>query len=364
MSTPVLPHLFSPFSLGPLQLRNRLVMAPMTRSRANAERAVTDLHTEYYGQRSSAGLLVTEATSVSPQGVGYLATPGVWNDVQELAWKRVTDGVHEAGGRIYLQLWHVGRVSHRAFQVDGVLPVSSSAVGFEGQTFLPDYSQAPYETPRALETREIAGVVQDFENGARRAKAAGFDGVEIHGANSYLIDQFLRDGVNHRTDAYGGSVQNRTRFALEVVDAVVGVWGPGKVGMRVSPLSPWNGMSDSDPHTLFTYVARELQGRGLAYLHVVESLPQDGADLVITPVLRQAFGGVVIANGGYTADRAEATLAAGAADLVAFGVPYIANPDLAERFQQGAELNTSDPKTFYGGDAKGYTDYPALSATR
>ena len=364
---PVTPHanLFSPLSIGELQLENRLAMAPMTRSRANAERAVTPLHAEYYRQRAGAGLLITEATSVSPQGVGYVATPGIWNDVQENAWKRVTRAVHDAGGRVFLQLWHVGRTSHSAFQPNGALPVSSSAVGISGeQVMLPDFTQAPYETPRALETNEIAGVVQDYENGARRAKAAGFDGVEVHGANSYLIDQFLRDGVNHRTDAHGGSVQNRARFLFEVLDAVQGVWGRDRVALRLSPLSPWHGMSDSDPLALFGYVARELRPRGLAYLHVIETLAKGTTPERISPKLREAFGGRFMVNGGYTAETAAAALAAGDADLVSFGVPYIANPDLAARFRVGAELNTPDAKTFYTGGERGYIDYPTLAAAR
>ncbi|MEQ1833190.1 MAG: alkene reductase [Candidatus Eisenbacteria bacterium] len=356
------PILLSSFQLGELTLPNRVVMAPMTRSRANnPERAPFDLHAEYYRQRATAGLLITEATSVSPQGVGYVATPGIWSDAQEKGWKKVTDTVHASGGRIFLQLWHVGRVSHPAFQPDGGLPVSSSAVGFEGSTYLPDYSQAPYPVPRALRLEEIPGVVASFGEGARRAKAAGFDGVEIHGANSYLIDQFLRNGVNQRIDSYGGSIENRVRLALEVVDATVAVWGKGRVGLRLSPTSPWNGMSDSDPLALYTYLAAQLKGRGLAYLHVLESPVEGAVKLPLTQAIREAFGGTVISNTGYTVERAEQVVAAGDADLVAFGVPYIANPDLVERFRTGAELNVADPSTFYGGAEKGYTDYPALT---
>ena len=354
--------LLSSFQLGSLSLPNRLVMAPMTRSRAtNAERAPFELHAEYYRQRATAGLLITEATSVSPQGVGYLATPGIWSDAQQQGWKGVTDTVHAAGGRIFLQLWHVGRVSHPALQPNGEQPVSSSAVGFEGSTYLPDYSQAPYPVPRALELSEIPGVVASFGEGARRAKTAGFDGVEIHGANSYLIDQFLRDGVNQRTDVYGGPIENRARFALEVVDAVIAVWGKGRVGLRLSPSSPWNGMSDSNPLALYTHLAAQLKSRGLAYLHVIESPAEGSSRLPITHAIRAAFGGTIITNAGYTADRAEQTLAAGEADLVAFGVPYLANPDLVERIRTGAALNTPDPGTFYVGGEKGYTDYPVLA---
>lgn len=357
--------LLSPTRIGALELPNRVVMAPMTRSRAsNPERAPFELHVEYYRQRAAAGLIITEATSVSPQGVGYVATPGIWSDAQVAGWKKVTSAVHAAGGRIFLQLWHVGRVSHRAFQPDGGLPVSSSAVGFEGKTYLPDYTQAAYETPRALETAEIPGIVKDFAEGARRAKEAGFDGVEIHGANSYLIDQFLRDSVNQRTDAYGGSIENRARFALEVVDAVVGVWGPGRVALRLSPTSPWNGMSDSDPVALYSYLTKELDARPLAFLHVTETLSEDPQALRITPAIRSLYRGTLVVNGGYTFARAEQTVAAGDGDLVAFGVPYLANPDLVERFETGAALNTPDPSTFYGGGEKGYLDYPTLAEKR
>ena len=357
-----LPHLLSTFTLGSLELPNRVVMAPMTRSRAaNAERAPFALHAEYYRQRASAGLLITEATSVSPQGVGYVFTPGLWSAAQVEGWKLVTRTVHDAGGRIFAQLWHVGRVSHSAFQPGGALPVSSSAVAYEGKVMLPDFSSVPVETPRALETSEIAGIVKDFATGAQHAKDAGFDGVEIHGANSYLIDQFLRDGCNQRTDAYGGSIENRARFALEVVDAVVAVWGPGRVGIRLSPSSPWNGMRDSDPVALYTYLARELAKRPLAYVHVNESATAP-ADVAVLPAIRAAYPGTIIAATAYTAELAESAIAEGRADLVAFGVPYIANPDLVERFAAGAELNTADPSTFYGGAEKGYTDYPTLAA--
>ena len=357
-----LPILLSPFKLGDLTLPNRMVMAPMTRNRAtNPERMPFEPHIEYYRQRATAGLIITEATSVSPQGVGYVDTPGIWSDAQERAWKRVTEAVHAEGGRIFLQLWHVGRVSHPAFQPGGTQPVSSSAVGFEGRTWLPDRSQAPYPVPRALESSEIPGVIESFAEGARRAKAAGFDGVEIHGANSYLIDQFLRDGVNRRTDAYGGSIENRSRLAIEIVDAVVAVWGKARVGLRLSPASPWNGMSDSNPLALFTHLATQLKDR-VGYLHVVESAAAGTDELPFTSAIREAFGGTLMANAGYTAERAERIVAAGEADLVSFGVPFLANPDLVERFRTGAALNTPDPSTFYGGGDKGYADYPTLAA--
>jgi N-ethylmaleimide reductase len=360
--SPTRKLLLSPAKLGPLELPNRVVMAPMTRSRANnPERAPFELHAEYYRQRASAGLIVGEATSVSPQGVGYVDTPGIWSNAQVEGWKKVTSAVHAAGGHIFLQLWHVGRVSHRAFQKDGALPVSSSAVGFEGMTYLPDYTQAAYEVPRALETNEIAGIVSDFAEGARRAKAAGFDGVEIHGANSYLIDQFLRNGVNHRTDEYGGTIENRARFALEVVDAVVAEWGPGRVALRISPTSPWNGMSDTDPVALYTYLSNELNKRELAFVHVTEGLNNDPKVLRVTPTIRATYKGTLVVNGGYTLDRAEQAVAAGDGDFVAFGVPYISNSDLVERFATGSPLNAPDQATFYGGAEKGYTDYPTLA---
>ena len=360
------PHLLSTVRVGALTLPNRVVMAPMTRSRAtNPERAPFELHAEYYRQRAGAGLLITEATSVSPQGVGYVHTPGIWSDAQQAGWRLVTDAVHAAGGRIALQLWHVGRVSHSSLQPDGALPVSSSSVAFEGQVMRADYRMAPVETPRALATEEIAGVVRDFAEGARRAKEAGFDAVEIHGANSYLIDQFLRDGVNQRTDAYGGSIANRCRFALEVVDAVIAVWGPGRVGLRLSPTSPWNGMRDSDPVALYTHLAQELAKRELAYVHVNEahsSATPEGLPPAVLPAIRAAYPGTIIAATGYTAALAERAIAAGETDLIAFGVPYIANPDLAERFAVDAPIAAADAKTFYVGGEKGFTDYPAFAA--
>jgi N-ethylmaleimide reductase len=348
--------------MGALQLPNRIAMAPMTRCRANAARVVGELQAEYYRQRAGAGLLISEATSVSPQGVGYVNTPGIWNDEQQSGWHSVTQAVHAAGGRIFLQLWHVGSISHRAFQPNGELPVSSSAVAPQGELMLPDFSQAAFETPRALETHEIAGVVSDFANAAGRAKAAGFDGVELHAANSYLIDQFLRDGVNRRTDAYGGSARNRARLLLELLEATQGVWGKDRVAVRLSPLSPWHGMSDANPFGTFRLVARELKTRHLAYLHLIEPVTDAAPTARITPELRREFGGPLMVNGGHTGETAAAVLVAGEADLVSFGVPYLANPDLAERIRLGAELNPPDPATFYGGGEKGYTDYPAFTA--
>lgn len=357
-------RLLSPVQVGPYTLRNRAVMAPMTRNRAGEGNTATELTATYYVQRASAGLIVTEASQVSPQGVGYPNTPGIHTDEQVAAWRRVTDAVHAAGGRIFLQLWHVGRVSHPSMQPGGALPVAPSAIAPEGSIFTYGGMQ-PFVTPRALETGEIAGVVRDYAEGARRAYEAGFDGVEIHAANGYLIDQFLRSGSNRRTDAYGGSVENRARFLLEVTEAVAGVWGGDRVGVRLSPLSPFNDMSDADPAETFGYAAAALNAFGLAYLHVVEpvgpGLPLPGGEERITGALRRAFRGNLVLNGGFDAAAAEAALAAGEGDLVAFGVPFLANPDLLERFAAGAPLNEPDRASFYGGTEQGYTDYPTLA---
>lgn len=354
------PDLFTPIQIGPLTLPNRVVMAPMTRNRAGAGNVPTALMSEYYVQRASAGLILTEATQVSPQGVGYPGTPGIHSDAQVAGWRRVTDAVHAAGGRIFLQLWHVGRISHPSLQPNGALPVAPSAIAPEGEAFTASGPQ-PFVTPRALETAEIPGIVAQFEHGARLARAAGFDGVEIHGANGYLIDQFLRDGTNRRTNRYGGSLANRARFLLEVTEAVAGVWGAERVGVRLSPRGDFNDMHDSDPRATFGYAALALAPLGLAYLHIVEpvgSLP-DGTP-PLAPDLKDAFGGPLMINGGYTRPLAEAALARGVADLVSFGASFLANPDLPLRLVRNAPLNAPDPATFYGGDRRGYTDYPAL----
>jgi N-ethylmaleimide reductase len=352
--------LFTPVQLGGQALPNRIVMAPMTRNRAGPGNVPGALAADYYAQRASAGLIVTEATQVSPQGVGYPGTPGIHSEAQVAGWRRVTDAVHAAGGRIFLQLWHVGRISHPSLQPGGVLPVAPSAIAPQGDAFTATGPQ-PFVTPRALETAEIPGIVAQFENGARHALAAGFDGVEIHAANGYLIDQFLRDGINQRTDRYGGSLANRARFLLEVTAAVVGVWGAERVGVRLSPQSDFNSMSDSDPRATFGHAALALSHFGLAYLHVVEpagALPEGARPLV--PDLKEAFGGPLMVNGGYTRALAEAVLARGEADLVSFGSSFLANPDLPLRLARNAPLNTPDPATFYGGTERGYTDYPAL----
>jgi N-ethylmaleimide reductase len=352
--------LFTPFQLGPLLLPNRVVMAPMTRNRAGAGNVPTALNAEYYEQRASAGLIVTEATQVSPQGVGYPGTPGIHTDAQVEGWRRVTDAVHRAGGRIFLQLWHVGRISHPSLQPGGALPVAPSVIAAEGQAFTTSGLQ-PFVVPRSLETGEIPDVVAQFGAGARHALAADFDGVELHAANGYLIDQFLRDGTNRRTDRYGGSLENRARFLLEVVEAVTAVWGPERVGVRLSPWSDFNSMHDGDPPATFGYVARALAPFGLAYLHVVEPIGVPAGAEPLAAHLKAAFGGALMVNGGYTKSLAEAALARGEADLVSFAASFLANPDLPVRLARNAPLNAPDPATFYGGDHHGYTDYPVLA---
>ncbi|HEY9428259.1 MAG TPA: alkene reductase [Gemmatimonadaceae bacterium] len=347
--------LLSPTNVGPLSLPNRVLMAPMTRSRADAVGNPTSIMAEYYEQRASAGLIISEGIVISPQGKGYPNTPGIFTDEQTAEWTRIVDAVHDAGGRIFAQLWHVGRVSHPSLQPDGALPVAPSAIAATGQLYTPE-GMKPFVTPRALDTGEIAGIVEDFRQAAVRAKRACFDGVELHGANGYLIDQFLRDGSNERTDRYGGSLENRTRFLTEVVGAVSSVFGAERVGVRLSPLGSNQGMHDSAPETTFQYAASVLRPFGLAYLHVVETRTK----AFDWRALRSAFGGPYVANGGYDHESAAAAIVAGDADLVSFGAPFIANPDLVNRFRAGAQLNTGDRATYYSGGALGYTDYPTL----
>jgi 2,4-dienoyl-CoA reductase-like NADH-dependent reductase (Old Yellow Enzyme family) len=352
-----MPGLLDPISLGDLELPNRVIMAPLTRCRAGEHRVPNELMAEYYAQRASAGLIISEATSVEPMGVGYAGTPGIWSPEQVEGWKLVTRAVHAAGGRILLQLWHVGRISDPFF-LNGALPVAPSAIAAAGHVSMLR-PQRPFVTPRALELREIPGIVAAFRRGAENAQAAGFDGVEIHGANGYLLDQFLQDVSNHRTDEYGGSVENRARLMLEVADAAIAAWGPGRVGMHLAPRCDMYSMGDSDPLATFGYVARELGRRQLAFLVARESL----GDKRIGPELKRAFGGVYIANEKFTKDAAEQALRAGEADAVAFGVLFIANPDLARRFALDAPLSAPDPATFYTGGPAGYTDYPFLEAS-
>jgi N-ethylmaleimide reductase len=350
--------LFSPMPLGDLTLPNRMVMAPMTRNRAPGT-IPTPLMAEYYVQRASAGLIVTEGAQVSDQGIGYPATPGIHSPEQVAAWKPVTAAVHAAGGRIFCQLWHCGRISHPDYHA-GALPVAPSAIRPAGQAFTYAGLQ-DFVIPRALDIAEIPGIVGEYRHAAAMAVKAGFDGVEIHAANGYLPDQFLRDGVNQRSDAYGGSVARRARFLLEIAEAVCGEIGGGRVGVRISPINAFNDMHDSDPQALFNHVAASLDEIGPAYLHVVEVTMAGEADhFVDMGEIRRRFAGAYIANGGYDKTRANAVLNAGAADLVAFGVPFLANPDLPERFRRDAPLNAPDQSTFYGGDAHGYTDYPAI----
>jgi N-ethylmaleimide reductase len=351
----------TPIKIGPYHLPNRIVMAPLARMRA-PDNIPTDLMATYYAQRASAGLIISEATPISSQGVGYPATPGIYNESQVAGWKKITETVHAKKGHIFLQLWHVGRISHPDFH-DGQLPVAPSAITPNGFAVTP-HGMQPFVTPRALETDEIQGIVGQYRQAAKNALDAGFDGIEIHSANGYLLDQFLRDGTNKRTDRYGGTLENRARFLLEVTESVASVWGAEHVGIRLSPSGTFNDMTDSDPEAIFVYLLGQLNRFGLAYLHIVDALESDikhGANVIDLENLRKAYNGILIVCGGYEQARAEKVIAQGMADAVAFGQLYIANPDLVERFKLNAPLNEPDPVTFYGGDEKGYTDYPALT---
>jgi N-ethylmaleimide reductase len=366
------PRLLSPLKVGDLHLAHRVVLAPLTRMRSTQPGDVPNaLNAAYYGQRATpGGLLISEATQISRQGKGYPATPGIHSVEQVEGWKLVTEAVHAKGGFIFLQLWHVGRVSHTSLHPETGLPVSASAIVIANgaKAFSEDFKQVEYETPRALELDELPGIVADYRRAAENAKAAGFDGVEVHSANGYLLDQFLEDKTNHRSDAYGGSIENRARLLLEVVDTVVDVWGSGRVGVRLSPYGTFSDMGDSDPVALFSYVLQQLAARGIAYAHVVEprtsgsggGAPTDDSAPRTAHIFRKAFAGVLISAGGYTAETAEETIANDYADAVAFGRLFIANPDLPERFKVNAALNTPDRRSFYGGTDKGYTDYPTL----
>jgi 2,4-dienoyl-CoA reductase-like NADH-dependent reductase (Old Yellow Enzyme family) len=349
-------NLFSPLTVGDLTLKNRIVMAPLTRARAvGGKRVPNALMAEYYAQRASAGLILSEATAVTPQGVGYADTPGLWSDEQVEGWKLVTAAVHAAGGRIFAQLWHVGRISDPSF-FNGDAPVAPSAIAAQGHVSLLR-PERPYPVPRALDTAELAGVVAAYKLGAENAKKAGFDGVEIHGANGYLLDQFLQDKTNQRSDNYGGSIENRARLMLEVTDACIEVWGAGRVGMHLAPRRDAHDMGDSQPAATFGYVARELGKRKIAFICAREAVGEDS----LGPLLKQAFGGVYIANEKLDKAGAQQLLDAGTADAVAFGKDYISNPDLVRRLQEDAALNAWQPATFYGATAEGYTDYPALA---
>jgi 2,4-dienoyl-CoA reductase-like NADH-dependent reductase (Old Yellow Enzyme family) len=349
-----MPSLFDPLKVGDLQVPNRIFMAPLTRSRAGVERIPNRLMAQYYAQRASAGLIVSEATVVSPLGIGYADTPGIWSPEQVEGWKLTTRAVHDAGGRIFLQLWHVGRVSDPRF-LNGAQPVAPSAVAVQGNVSLVR-PPTPYVTPRALELREIPGIIEAFRKGAENAQLAGFDGVELHGANGYLLDQFLQDGSNLRTDEYGGALQNRARLMLEVADAAVSVWGAGRVGVHLAPRADAHSMGDSNLSATFEYVARQLGARKLAFICAREYLGPDR----IGPKLRAAFGGVYVANEKFTFDTATQAVESGEADAVAFGKLFIANPDLPQRFKLRAALNEWRIPQFYAGGAEGYTDYPRL----
>ncbi len=346
--------LFDPIQIGDLALPNRIFMAPLTRCRAGEGRVPNALMAEYYVQRASAGLIFSEATSVTPMGVGYPDTPGIWSREQIEGWKLITKAVHEAGGKILMQLWHVGRISH-PYYLNGTEPVAPSAIAAAGHVRLLDKSVA-YPVPRALRLDEIPGIVEAFRTGAENAMQAGFDAVEIHGANGYLLDQFLQDSTNHRTDQYGGSIENRGRLMLEVTDAVVSVWGAGRVGMHLAPRGDTQSMGDSNPPETFGYIARELKKRGIAFIFAREHLGDDR----LGPELKKAFGGVYIANEGFTKATADMVLASGEADAVAFGVLFIANSDLPERFRLNSSLNGPQHETFFVGGTHGYTDYPVL----
>ena len=346
--------LFDPIKIGDLELNNRIIMAPLTRCRADEGRVPNAMMAEYYVQRASAGLIISEATAVTPMGVGYPDTPGIWSDEQVRGWSNITKAVHAAGSKIVLQLWHVGRISDPIY-LNGQLPVAPSAIQPAGHVSLVR-PMKDYVTPRALETEEIADIVDAYRLGAENAKAAGFDGVEIHGANGYLLDQFLQSSTNQRTDRYGGSLENRARLLLEVTDAAIEVWGAGRVGVHLAPRADSHDMGDANRAETFTYVARELGKRGIAFICAREKEADDS----LSPSLKEAFGGVFIANERFTKDQANAWLQSGKADAVAFGIPFIANPDLPARLAQDAELNTPHPETFYGSGPVGYLDYPTL----
>ncbi|HEY0941476.1 MAG TPA: alkene reductase [Steroidobacter sp.] len=353
--------LLSPYSFAGLELPNRMVMPAMTRSRALSGNIPGPLTVEYYTQRASAGLIVTEGSPVSPQAVGYVRTPGIYSEEQVNGWRAVVDAVHRAGGRIMLQLWHVGRASHPEFQ-GGELPVGPSAIAPEGNVYTSKGFQ-PIPTPRALRIEEMAGIVEQFRQAAAHAKAAGFDGVQLHGGNGYLLDQFVRDGSNKRTDAYGGSVEHRIRLPLEIAAAVIEEWGAERVGYKITPWSSMLSAFDSDPVSTFTCLVEALDALGIGFLEVVErEVGRPPGIAPIAPLIRRKFQRSLILGGGYDAQRAERTLQAGEADLIAFGAAYIANPDLPERFERQLPLNAPDTSTFYSGDARGYVDYPRLDS--
>jgi N-ethylmaleimide reductase len=357
-----------PVRLGALELPNPVVMAPLTRLRNSPTGMPSTLAATYYSQRASAGLIISEATCISPTAVGYPNSPGIYSPEQTDAWGSVTDAVHQAGGRIVSQLWHVGRISHPSLQPDNATPVAPSAIAAEGMTFTADWQQVPLPQPRALEAEELPGLIADYINAAQNAKKAGFDGVEVHGANGYLLDQFLQDGSNQRTDRYGGSIENRARLLLEVIDAVATVWESERIGVRLSPYGTFNSMQDSDPVALFSHVIQHLDTRKLAYVHLIEprasnaGMMDENCEAPSTRNLfRPLYSGALLSAGGYDREDAIKAIQDGGVDAVAFGRHFIANPDLPERLAIDAELNPYDRSTFYGGGAEGYTDYPYLT---
>lgn len=350
-------NLFSPILFGDLALANRIIMAPLTRNRAGEGNVPQDMNVEYYRQRAGAGLIVSEGSQISAQGIGYPRTPGIHSEAQVKGWRRVTDAVHEQGGRIFIQLWHTGRISHSSLQPGHALPVAPSALKAAGQAVTYEGMQ-DFETPRALTIDELSGIVSDYASAAQNAKTAGFDGVEIHAANGYLLDQFLRDGTNRREDSYGGDIANRMRLLVEVLEAVIAVWGEHRVGVRVSPENSFNDIQDSQAQQTFDAVAKKLSDYPLAYLHVLEGDMLTGERQVDYVALRNCFSGFYMANNGYDLEGGNNAIEQGHADMVAYGKLFIANPDLPERFAKNLPLNTPDQATFYGGDEKGYTDYP------
>lgn len=357
--------IFSPYQLGSLQLKNRAIMAPLTRSRAEAGNVPSSMAAQYYSERASAGLIITEATQAGAGGQGYISTPGIYSKAQIEGWKQVTEAVHRANGLIFVQLWHVGRISHPDFR-GGELPVAPSPIAPRGvSTYTPNGLQ-PIPTPRAVEKNEIAVIVDEFRQAARNAQQAGFDGIEVHGANGYLLDQFLEDSTNRRTDEYGGPIENRARLLLEVVDAVCEIWPSERVGVRLSPGGTFNDMGDSTPQQTFGYAAQQLAQRKLAYLHLIEPMQPEGEHAMpdlSAAFFRPLYSGTLMVAGGYTLERATDVLQRGLADLVTFGKLFLANPDLVRRFHLRAPLNTPDPETFYTGGARGYIDYPSLEMT-
>lgn len=348
--------LFEPFPLGDLTLSNRMVMAPMTRNRADRHGRVTPMMVDYYRQRATAGLIITESTTVSPSAVGYPLTPGIHTRAQAASWRALTEAVHAEGARVFVQLQHCGRISHPSL-LDGATPIAPSAIRPSGQAVTYD-GPRDFPTPRALEPGEIVGVVEQFRHAAELARTAGFDGVELHAGNGYLLDQFLRDGTNQRTDSYGGTAANRMRLLTEILDAVCDVWPAGRVGVRLTPENSFNAMTDSDPQAHFEYYLRRLRPRALAYVHILEGDMATKTTTLDYRALRDSHTGPVIANNGYDLPRAQAAIRTGAADLIAFGTPFLANPDLVHRFRENLPLAQADPSTFYGGDETGYTDYP------